>query len=925
MGQRETDDRTRGSPARPRARSANRPQRGGPASGASGEDPRESSTAANLEVYGIIPGYMRLRLNTLEGIIRPVRESDRRVTYVALGVLSLLLLSSGVVPGGRLAAPGLPSQVFSQAHAPRDFQPALDRAGPPPAGAGAHAGGGVAPGIPAFRLGTVSRASAACPTNSGINPAWLAYDAANQTFWVAASPSCVDVFTLSASGFPQNLTAAIQVGSNPFGVAVDNVTNDVFVTNPGSNNVSVISATNNTLIATVDVGTNPHGVAFDWVSNAIYVANTGSNNVTVISGTNFSVVATVAVGASPVGVAADSASREVFVANFGSANLTAISDRTNLAVASIATGNGSYGVTWDNTSNEIFVSNEQANNVSVIDAAVNSVTAAIPVVDSMQLQGLAYDPATGLVWVGAGSAFAVVINASSNALVGYAGTDPAGVAYDPANGDVCMTNTANVTFECLDFRYVSPSDPLTFHETGLPRGFPWAVSVTSSGSNATTQGSTTSNVSFGTFGWYWITYDFRIPSDQGAIATPAQGMETLTGPPLVVNVSFSPLRGFYPVSFNETGLLNGTDWSVDVGGMVNGSNGTTHGFLLANGTYHFTAGGATGYTSNPASGSITINGTGVEVPIAFVPNPNFAVFFTETGLPAGRTWSVNLSGAVESDTVRAGVPSNLTFSERNGTYSFQVGAVTGFTVDPSSGPLRVNGSASLLEVTFTAVPEAVFDVTFTETGLSSGTNWSVTLGVTTQSTSNDSIRFTEPNGTYSFVVSSPPGLTASPDFGSIMVNGSEVPQAIAFSEIPVPLSANFSYQIQYASCLRDGGVTNFVVLSALAAGRSSPYVYNWTLPTGSATTALTATTTTFGQNNTVTLVVSDSAGKSATYSAQLPMELPPCGPQPIGSIPANSLSAQDWAIVGLAVALLAVSGVAVWLGVRGKGGSGGNR
>jgi YVTN family beta-propeller protein len=460
-------------------------------------------------------------------------------------LLALLLLSTvGAATGHAIGAAGSLPLGSPYARGASGAQHGPDPAGKLHEAARATSGDGAALGVPAFRLGTVSRASAACPTNYGIIPAWLAYDSATATFWVASAPSCVDVFTLSTSGYPSNLSASIPVGTNPFGVAVDNLTNDVFVTNAGSNNVSVISATNETPVGSVDVGTNPHGVAFDWVSNEIYVANTGSNNLTVISGTTLSVIATVAVGTSPIGVAADPASGEVFVANFGSGNVTAISDATNSPMTQISTGNGSYGVAWDNTSNQIFVTNELSNNVSVIDATSNSVVASIPVAGvawPLQLQGLAYDPATGLVWVGAGTPAAAVLNATSDTLVGFAGTDPAGVAYDPANGDVCVTNTANVTFECLNFRYVTAADPLTFHETGLPLNLSWTVEINWSASNATTQVSKSPDISFGTLGEHWVTYGFRIPDDHGYVATPASGVEVLVGSPVVVNVSFGPV------------------------------------------------------------------------------------------------------------------------------------------------------------------------------------------------------------------------------------------------------------------------------------------------------------------------------------------------------------------------------------------------
>src|SRR5580700_3204875 len=55
---------------------------------------------------------------------------------------------------------------------------------------------------------------------------WLAYDSSDLSFFVTAPPSTVDVIPL---GGP--VSTAIAVGMAPFGVAYDNWSKDVFVTN----------------------------------------------------------------------------------------------------------------------------------------------------------------------------------------------------------------------------------------------------------------------------------------------------------------------------------------------------------------------------------------------------------------------------------------------------------------------------------------------------------------------------------------------------------------------------------------------------------------------------------------------------------------------------------------------------------------------
>jgi YVTN family beta-propeller protein len=180
-------------------------------------------------------------------------------------------------------------------------------------------------GIPQHHLFSVPLRSAT-PQLGYLNgtPAWLAFDTATQSLYVAVPPSSVDIAPANFSfgrGAP-GINVTVPVGADPFGVAYDSATGDVFVTNSGSNDVSVLFGNLSTPIDTIGVGTSPTGVAFDPVNGNVYVANNGSNNVSVINGTTLSVTATINVGSNPLGVAADLDTGEVFVADYGSGQVT---------------------------------------------------------------------------------------------------------------------------------------------------------------------------------------------------------------------------------------------------------------------------------------------------------------------------------------------------------------------------------------------------------------------------------------------------------------------------------------------------------------------------------------------------------------------------------------------------------------------------
>ncbi|WP_369413409.1 YncE family protein, partial [Bacillus cereus group sp. N6] len=67
--------------------------------------------------------------------------------------------------------------------------------------------------------------------------------------------------------------------------------------------VSVIDGSNNGVIATITVGTGPYEITTNEITNRIYVTNYLSNTVSVIDGSNNGVIATITVGTGPDDIA----------------------------------------------------------------------------------------------------------------------------------------------------------------------------------------------------------------------------------------------------------------------------------------------------------------------------------------------------------------------------------------------------------------------------------------------------------------------------------------------------------------------------------------------------------------------------------------------------------------------------------------------
>lgn len=169
----------------------------------------------------------------------------------------------------------------------------------------------------------------------------------------------------------QTVTATVPAGTNPFAVAVNPVTNKIYVANFTSFNVTVIDGTTNTA-TTVAAGTSPDAVAVNPVTNKIYVANQSSNNVTVIDGTT-NTTTTVAAGPSPSVVTVNPVTNKIYVANFNSNNVTVIDGATN-STTTVAARTSPNAVAVNPTTDKIYVANLDVATVTVIDGTTNAVT-----------------------------------------------------------------------------------------------------------------------------------------------------------------------------------------------------------------------------------------------------------------------------------------------------------------------------------------------------------------------------------------------------------------------------------------------------------------------------------------------------------------------------------------------------------------------
>ena len=180
--------------------------------------------------------------------------------------------------------------------------------------------------------------------------------------------------------------------------------------------------------------------------------------------------------------------------------------------------------------------------------------------------------------------------------------------------------------------------------------------------------------------------------------------------------------------------------------------------------------------------------------------------FNQTGLPAGQSWNVsvkNNSAGVNqiysstSNTLKAFLPTGYNYSFIFATFDqsfYNITNLSGKILLPSSSNATVN---------ITLINETYF-VNYTESGLNSGTSWSITLNGTKQSSTSAEMHFLIRNGTYAWSLTYSNLYSANLTSGTVTVKG--IAQTISigfiykaynvtFSEVGLPSGVKWSMTI----------------------------------------------------------------------------------------------------------------------------------
>jgi len=418
----------------------------------------------------------------------------------------------------------------------------------------------------------------------------------------------------------------------------------------------------------------------------------------------------------------------------------------------------------------------------------------------------------------------------------------------------CSTNSQSISFV--------PNPAVSFAESGLPTGTSWSVTFNGSPYSSTGTTITIPNISPGTYSW-------SISSNPASCGTGCQGIPSPASGSMNVpsqtsqSISFQTqyqVTIFANPSSDGTVSPSGTQWE-NAGTSLSISSTPSSSYLFQSWTS--SSGSITFSSTTSASTTATINGPGTIT-------GNFQQWSISLSSSAGTSLTIGSSTTLTATASEDVGPTPFEIEIYDTTMSTQIAACGSgtsctVTVSQSSASTHIyvayvdSGAGVNIQATSNTMAIAwnPVGVTFTESGLPSGTSWSVTVGTSTQSSTTSSISFTVITMGTSWsvptvAIGSLCTLTPSPSSGTVTGSGTVSItfggcSAVTFSESGLPSG------VQWWATLN--GVTEYSTTTSINFAAINTGTYSWSVMSQyivSSTNALYQASTSSGSINTAT-------------------------------------------------------------------------
>jgi YVTN family beta-propeller protein len=240
----------------------------------------------------------------------------------------------------------------------------------------------------------------------------------------------------------------VTVGKDPVALAINEITNRVYIANNGAASVSVIDGASDSVTATIDVGHLPYVLAVNAATNKIFVSNTFSDVITLIDGAT-NATTTIKAGSAD-SIVIDQKRDRVYLIGWEGTSFRML-DSTPADVGKIQmNGMHLWGAAVDETAGKLYATRAGSAKLAIIDEA----TGAVADVPTGQIPcAIAVNAANGLVYVvNHGDDSVTVIDPGKRSAVATikVGPKPQGIAIDARRNRIYVANVHGDSISMID-------------------------------------------------------------------------------------------------------------------------------------------------------------------------------------------------------------------------------------------------------------------------------------------------------------------------------------------------------------------------------------------------------------------------------------------------------------------------------------------
>lgn len=246
----------------------------------------------------------------------------------------------------------------------------------------------------------------------------------------------------------------VEVGRAPKGLTLIPRRGRVFVVNSGSDSLSVIDVTGARAVHTtnLELRSSPSDAVVTPDGQTLYVSNTALNSVSAIDASSFQIIATIPVGLRPTTLALAPSASRLLVADTGTSTVTVIDTGRHAVVATIPVDFQPSGLAFDATGSELLVSHLGSPRLAIVTLGTLRVVRTVNTGPAVAVFS-DVDGASGRVFVARvrESRLALFdLNANTDVDAIAVGDDPRAFALDPDREKLYIVNQGSDTVSVVD-------------------------------------------------------------------------------------------------------------------------------------------------------------------------------------------------------------------------------------------------------------------------------------------------------------------------------------------------------------------------------------------------------------------------------------------------------------------------------------------